>query len=277
MSEKQAADLDGVQATLLLPLWGRAQESLSDNPILYDPLAVSIAHSLPSDLSMLFERLDRISRESWIARAVYFDSKAASFLQLHPNGTIVNAGCGLDTTFERVDNGRVRWFDLDLPEVIGVRRKYIQENDRRRFVANSLLLEDWLDEIPASGPTLFIVAGVIYYFTETEIRAMFARLTDHFGQIELVFDYCSDLGLKLANKRILEQTEMDESARLKWSANSVREIVQLHHNLQVLDNTKLFRNHRSHAPFRQRIGFLFSDMMRIMSLAHIKLMAGNGA
>jgi len=161
MPGEQASDLEGVQATLLLPLWGRAQESLSDNPVLNDPLAVSITRSLPQSLSSLFEGLSRVSRESWIARSVYFDNKATRFLELHPDGTIVNAGCGLDTTFERIDNGRVRWFDLDLPEVIAVRRNYVQENDRRRFTAGSVLEGAWLNEVPVSNPILLIMAGVI--------------------------------------------------------------------------------------------------------------------
>ena len=67
----KASDLNGVQQTLLLPLWGRAQESLSSEPLLHDPLAVSIAHDLPGDLALLFEGLSRVSRESWIARSVY--------------------------------------------------------------------------------------------------------------------------------------------------------------------------------------------------------------
>jgi len=106
---------------------------------------------------------------------------------------------------------------------------------------------------------------------------MFAQLSDHFGRVELVFDYCSDIGLRMANKRVLEQADMDESTRLKWSANSLREIVRLHPNLHVLDNIPLFRGHRTHLPFRHRIGLLISDMMRIMSVTHIELTTGNGA
>lgn len=277
MPGKQASDLEGVQATLLLPLWGRAQESLSDNPVISDPLAVSISRSLPENLSSLFEGINRVSRESWIARCVYFDHKAARFLESHPDGTIVNVGCGLDTTFERVDNGRVRWFDLDLPEVIRLRRKLVQENDRRRFIAGSVLENAWLSEVPTSNPVLLIMAGVIYYFTEPEIQALFRQLSGYFGRVELVFDYCSDVGLRIANKRLIEQTEIDESASLKWSANSVRDVARLHPCLRVLDNTPLFRRHRSHLPFRRRIGLLISDAMRIMSLMNVELTTRNGA
>lgn len=33
-----------------------------------------------------------------------------------------NLGCGLDTTFERVDNGLLQWYDLDLPDAVELRK-----------------------------------------------------------------------------------------------------------------------------------------------------------
>ncbi|HQG44830.1 MAG TPA: class I SAM-dependent methyltransferase [bacterium] len=41
----------------------------------------------------------------------------------HPGSTIVCLGCGLDRTFFRIGNGRLRWYDIDLPAVIYIRRR----------------------------------------------------------------------------------------------------------------------------------------------------------
>jgi O-methyltransferase involved in polyketide biosynthesis len=273
MPVDKAPDLDGVQKTLLLPLWGRAQETLSKAPLLHDPLAVAITQEIPRDLTSLFEGLSHVTRESWIARSIYFDEKAARFLQQHPDGTVVDIGCGLDTTFERVDNGLVHWFDLDLPEVIALRSSYLQESDRRRFVAGSALDAAWLSEVAASTRVLLIMAGVIYYFTVAEIQTMFGRLSQRFERVEIVFDYCSDTGRRIANKRVLEQADMDESAQLKWSTNDIREIQGWYPALRVMESIPLFRRHRKHRPFGRRAGLLISDVMRIMSLAHIELTA----
>jgi O-methyltransferase involved in polyketide biosynthesis len=40
------------------------------------------------------------------------------FLAANPDGTVVALGEGLETQFWRVDNGRVRWLTVDLPETI---------------------------------------------------------------------------------------------------------------------------------------------------------------
>ncbi|HBZ19782.1 MAG TPA: hypothetical protein DEO60_01525 [Bacteroidales bacterium] len=46
---------------------------------------------------------------------------------------IKNIGCGLDTRFERIDNGKLKWFDIDFPEVIKLRGRFMNENSRRIF------------------------------------------------------------------------------------------------------------------------------------------------
>jgi len=43
----------------------------------------------------------------------------------------VNIGCGFDTTFERIDNGKITFYDLDLPDVINLRKQFISNCSRR--------------------------------------------------------------------------------------------------------------------------------------------------
>ena len=57
-----------------------------------------------------------------------FDRYAQDFLRCHPEAVVVHIGCGLDSRFERVDNGQVEWYDLDLPHVIELRRKLIGDH-----------------------------------------------------------------------------------------------------------------------------------------------------
>lgn len=44
-------------------------------------------------------------------------------------------GIGLNTRHERVDNGRARWYALDLPDVIGLRRNSFTDTLRRTMIA----------------------------------------------------------------------------------------------------------------------------------------------
>ncbi|MBN2837033.1 MAG: class I SAM-dependent methyltransferase [Candidatus Delongbacteria bacterium] len=95
-------NLSGVQETLLLPLWGRAFETKKEHPLLVDKEAVRIIDQIDYDFSKIEEQVNPLSRLSWVARSIYFDKKIEDYLQSIPNGTVINIGCGLDTTYERV-------------------------------------------------------------------------------------------------------------------------------------------------------------------------------
>lgn len=42
---------------------------------------------------------------------------------------MIEIGTGLNTRFESVDNGVVRWLDLDLPDTIELRRQFFANTD----------------------------------------------------------------------------------------------------------------------------------------------------
>lgn len=97
-----------------------------------------------------------------IMRMNKFDSQACNFLKKNPDGVVVHIGCGLDTRFERVDNGRVDWFDLDIPEVMAMRQKLIPgENSRYHTLATSVFEAGWLDEVSrfSPRPCMFLAEG----------------------------------------------------------------------------------------------------------------------
>src|SRR5215468_8482667 len=108
-----ARELRSVQKTLLLPLWGRAVEARKARPFLLDATADRIITGIDYDFSAIARNISYITRLARIARSLHTDRTTRTFLDRHPEATVVNLGCGLDTTFERVDNGRLRWFDLD--------------------------------------------------------------------------------------------------------------------------------------------------------------------
>ncbi|WP_208719834.1 class I SAM-dependent methyltransferase [Amycolatopsis circi] len=63
----------------------------------------------------------------------------------------------------------VRWFDVDLPDVIALRRKLYSADDGYRTIAASVTDSGWLDEIPADRPTLILAEGLLRYLREAEV------------------------------------------------------------------------------------------------------------
>ena len=128
-------DLGNVETTALIPLSNRASETKRENPRVRDQKAVEIIETLGVDTKN-YDKL--VTHECVIARTIMFDEEMKRLIGEYPNAVCVNMGCGLDNRFERVDNGKIRWFDVDLPDSIAVRKKVYEETERRRMIAGNV-------------------------------------------------------------------------------------------------------------------------------------------
>lgn len=271
MSTKMELDLGNVQKTLLLPLWGRAHETQKTHPLLVDKAALAIIEHLSYDFTAIAENTHELTQLAWIMRSLLIDRTVCQLLAATPNAVVVNVGCGLDTTFERVDNGLVVWYDLDLPDVIALRRQFIYENPRRKFITASFLEPGWLDTIQPSARMLFIAAGVFYYFEEHEVRDFLVRLADRFNGSECIFDVCSPFGVKVANQRVIQSAGLDEKSFLKWGLTSPALLSRWDRRLQVLSTYFYFWQNAIPLPLRSRLLGYISDFYRIQYLVHLRL------
>jgi len=269
MEKSNKLELGSVQETLLLIVWGRAVETQKEKPLLIDNKAVEIMDSISYDFSSISKNTSKFVQYSWIARAIYFDSKITAFTDLYPEATIVNIGCGLDTTFYRVDNGKIQWLDLDLPDVIALRREYFTESKRNRFIASSVFDTDWYDSIQNKEHVMFLIAGVLYYLDESQVKRLFDDFQTYLPGSEMVFDVVSKFGVKFSNKMIFKKSGMN--ARHIWGNSNVHELEKWNCGLEVIDNIPAFKYHKHHYPLIDRIFMMVFNTFKLSSLAHVKI------
>ena len=189
MNEKLSISLRGVPETLLITLYHRAQESQRPDAMLKDAKAEAIVRKLDYDFSRI--KLQKHDIIGLVCRVREFDCFTRDFLAAHPDGVVVHLGCGLDTRFDRVDNGRVEWFDLDLPEVIALRRQLIgDEGGRYHLLACSALDTAWIKQVKPLRPRpfLFIAEGVLPYFEKEQVKWLVQTLRSTFPAADMVFD-----------------------------------------------------------------------------------------
>ncbi len=192
MSATVDPNLSGVAKTLLITLYIRAIESQRPDALIKDRRAEELVRRLDQEsLRKTLALTDDFSRVAVILKGCEFDRFALDFLARHPDGVVVHIGCGLDSRFERVDNGQVEWFDLDFPDVIELRRKLVGgEGERHHFLACSVLEDTWLEAVSAhrQRPFLFLAEGVFMYFTAAQVKSLVLTLRGRFPGAELVFD-----------------------------------------------------------------------------------------
>jgi len=248
MTEQRHVELGTVQQTLFIPLAARARETQRKRPALRDPKAVEMVESIDFDIATY--------AKGWggafigVLRTLVFDWWVRQFLAEHPDGTVVELGTGLNTRFERTDNGTVHWIDLDLPDTIELRRRFFADTDRRQMIAASVLDEDWMAAVEqCPGPYFFVSEGVLAYIAEDQVTSTLERIARRFPGALLAFDAYSRASAaqqhKMAAKRNI--------ARWQWACDDPRSLERL--GLRVLETaaiTRPPRGLRAELPARYR-------------------------
>ena len=184
-----------VSSTLLITLYARARESLSRNPVIKDPKAVEMIEIIKKEIAgsdhpihkkILNDKYNPKLVVTMALRSRRFDRYVSDFLLNYPGGTVINLGCGLDTRFYRTDNGSVIWYDIDLPEVIELRGRFMEENSRHFFVGKSVLQPDCIAEVKTKGPYLILAEGLFMYLTEGDVMTLFKTILRELESAEMV-------------------------------------------------------------------------------------------
>ncbi|MEM7154351.1 MAG: class I SAM-dependent methyltransferase [Myxococcota bacterium] len=207
-------ELGPTQETLLIPLLGRAMETKKGGRLLSDPKAVEIVESLDYDFSKWGS-----SARGVCIRARIFDGQVRRFLAAHPRGTIVEIGAGLNTRFERLDNGQAQWFELDLPDSMTLRRRFFEDHERRTMHAGSVLDSDWLDavaELP--GPYCFVSEAVVIYLDSPDVQRAMQAIATRFPGAWLVMDTTPTKAVQLQGKNALMKV-MSKDSWFRWACD----------------------------------------------------------
>ncbi len=179
-----APDLSGVPNTMLWALHNRAMEAARRDSVLDDPASVRIYQSLDYD----FDRNFGIPSGLLAARAAAIDDVLKRWIARHPDGIVVSLGEGLETQRHRVDNCRVRWISVDLPEAILLRERFLAPTDRFRHVATSALDPAWMDAVDPMANVFIVAQGLLMYLQPAMLRTLFAEICRRFPAAEMVFD-----------------------------------------------------------------------------------------
>lgn len=187
---------EGIQEKMLQALRGRERESKREGHFLYDQKAVQVVEALDYD----FTEMDKAAEmgRGAIAKALLLDELAEDYIRENPEASIVDIACGIDTRFYRVDNGKIRWYNLDLPETIEARKRLLGGHDRVFDIPKSVLDESWTEEIEARGPVLILAEGFAMYSGREDIKKLFRIIGARFREVSVLMEITVPRVVKMA-------------------------------------------------------------------------------
>lgn len=261
--EKIKIEKGTVQETLLIPLYGRkyAMDLYPDLFMDHDCQALfdRIDFTVPDNMKGMLGNIGCIMGAT---RQYDMASACRAYLKAHPNACVVNLGCGLDTTFRQVDNGKAKGYNLDFPDTIAIRNELLGTCEREFNIACDLNDISWFDQIdfrPEDG-IVFFASGVFYYFKMTDVEKLFAAMAEHFPGGKLVFDATKKKGLKSMLKTWLKGFEMKD-INVYFSVDDVHTLKEWSGHISSAVSNPYLTGYR---PLDKRYGFITNIVFRYL-------------
>lgn len=225
---------ENVSETLLIPLYMRAQESKEENPIIVDTKSVELLSKVDYDFSK-FSADERCQRYISL-RTKYFDEAVRKFVDKYDDAVVVLIACGLDPRVERISiEKEYQVYELDLPDVINLRKKFLPESSNNRYIAGSITNDEWIQTIKAShlyGHFLFILEGISMYLTEEEMKNVFKNIDDNFDHAEV---HVERMNKFFSKRTYLQKSVNNTNATFNWGCDNPKEIEQWCESFKLKD------------------------------------------
>ena len=208
---KEKVNVTGLPETMIQTLYARAKESGKDNAKIHDDMAVEMVSRLDYDFSKADQ--DKAMSYGVIARTIVLDEMVEKYLSGHPNTIVVNIASGLDTRCYRMQGKYVRWYNVDLPETMKIREKFLTENGSISQIAKSAMDASYIDDIEYGGENvLVIIEGLSMYLSEADVLQMMSIIERTFRKVTVMIETMSPFVVKHIKEKSIEGSH----AKFTW-------------------------------------------------------------
>ena len=217
-------NLSQVSRTAILTLICRAVEAEKNKSVFNDPMAVLSLDRLMSIASeeekrwiiskkRMYAGIQRRHAAAGARRAKTFDDVANRYIAGNPYCTVINLACGFDTRFWRIENEKCCYIEIDLPEVIQLKKEILQDHLTYEMMGCSVLDTAWIDTVTTNGNAgfLLLAEGLFMWFPKQEVTRILKDIGDRFCRSQLVMDMVPEIWTKGILKYL-----MYLEARIDW-------------------------------------------------------------
>lgn len=194
-------DLTQVSRTAILLLICHAVEAQKKESGFNDPMAGFCLQRLISLASeedrrwltskkRSYEGIHEHDARAGVRRWKAFDNAVHRLITDHPNCTVINLACGFDTRFWRIENEKCRYIELDLPEVIALKREILKDHLDYELIGCSVLDTSWIDQVTLNGNTdfLLLAEGLFMWIPQPDSARLLKEIGERFYRSQLVLD-----------------------------------------------------------------------------------------
>jgi methyltransferase (TIGR00027 family) len=205
--------LTEVSETALITLRSRVLESEKADPLMRDPMGKELLEVLmkvlPEELRdrILKRKLSPVLTRHITLRARKYDGLCREFLKKNPGGLIVSLGCGFDTRFWRLGGEDLKYMELDLPGVVGIKKQMLKDKISYPMIQDSVLEDGWISQVKErqSEKVIFVAEGLFMYLPRDQVVQTLQRLADSFHNSALVMEVVAEKYTRGMRRKMVER------------------------------------------------------------------------
>jgi methyltransferase (TIGR00027 family) len=223
-------DLSQVSRTAILLLICRAVETEKDKSVYNDSMSVLCLERLTSLTSgkdkrwinnhkRKYEGMWARDAKTGALRGKFFDNAANRFIANHPKCTVINLACGFDTRFWRIENEKCKYIEIDLPEVIELKKELLKDHLRYEVIGCSALDTSWIVEVTRHGNKdfLLIAEGLFMWLPQQDATRLLREIGERFARSQLVLDMVPEKYTKGIWKELIRlHFRIDSGLDVSW-------------------------------------------------------------
>lgn len=139
-------------------------------------------------------------------RVLILDKMVGDYISKNTDCTIINLACGFDTRYWRIDHQNCRYIEVDLPEVVALKKEILKDHISYEIIGCSVLDNSWIDQVTNRGNSNFLIIaeGLLMYFTESEGIKFLQTISQRFIHSQIICDMFPKYIAKGFWKRIID-------------------------------------------------------------------------
>ena len=240
--------LSDVSKTAVATLRSHVLESQKRKPIINDPMAEYCLNKLApfatvEDKSHLFDRKLSSSLTSYIAiRARKYDSIVNDYISKNPACVVVNLGCGFDTRYWRINKQECEYYELDLPEVIEIKKEILKDKLSYELIGCTVLDPSWIDKVTSKGNRniLLIAEALFMYLPREDVINLFKTFSERFYHSQIALEvvtekYTRGIWKKIVIKKVKRELGLDAGYSYNFGIKNALELESYGAGLKIVD------------------------------------------
>ncbi len=248
-------NLSDVSKTAIVTLRSRVIESEKIRHMIADPMArfcldkiLSLASGQDHE-QILKRKLSSVLTLHIALRARKYDSIVNRYITENPGCIVINLGCGFDTRYWRINNRDCEYIELDLPEVIELKKDILGEKLCYELLGISVLDTSWIDLITKKSVRNILLAaeGLFMYLEKKDVIDLFRVFATRFFRSQMVLEvvtekYTRGFWKRMAEIKMNRELGLKAGSSYNFGIKDAHELETFADGIKVIDEWSYFED-----------------------------------